>query len=73
MFSLDTMTVTEIGLQTVKPSASNTTSGAGMSALAGLGGYMTLGFGAKAKPLLAKTEDDEVLIPQDSTWVAYVV
>ena len=38
----------------------------GMGALSGLGGYMTLGLGAKAKPNVVNVRDDEALIARDS-------
>ena len=38
----------------------------GMGALSGLGGYMTLGLGAKAKPNVISVRDDEALIAKDS-------
>lgn len=45
--------------------ASTSGAGYGMSALGGLGGYMSLGLTAKAKPLAAAIGED-VLIPKDS-------
>ena len=45
---------------------SSTSSGTySMTALSGLGGYMSLGLAAKAKPM-AVTVGEEVLIPKDS-------
>jgi hypothetical protein len=40
--------------------------GYGMNAFSGLGGYMTLGLGAKAKPTVLQIGEDEFLIPKDS-------
>ena len=40
----------------------------GMGALSGLGGYMTLGLGAKAKPNVANVNDNEALIAKDSKY-----
>ena len=54
--------------------ASSTNSiGMGMGALSGLGGYMTLGLGAKAKPNVINVNDDEALISKDSKWLDVVV
>jgi hypothetical protein len=39
---------------------------AGMGALTGLTGYMTLGLGAKPKPGVIRLNDDEALIIKDS-------
>lgn len=43
--------------------------GMGMGALSGLGGYM--GLGAKAKQVVVKIEDGEVLIPKESTGLFF--
>ena len=57
--------------ETALPNANNVTvtglgMGMGMGALTGLGGYMTLGLGAKEKkPAIVKI-NGEVLIPKDS-------
>ena len=50
-----------------------TTSGSGMGpmgmgALSGLGGYMTLGLGAKAKPNVVGVREDEALVAKDSEY-----
>ena len=65
MFFLDTMTSSEISL----PIPSSTSAGVG--ALSGLGGYMTLGLGTKAKPLMTELGSEEVLIPKDSMLHRY--
>ena len=61
---------TSITVDVTTPIATVTSGGSistmGMGAFSGLGGYMTLGLGAKAKPMLLKMENDEVLIPHDS-------
>jgi Vam6/Vps39-like protein vacuolar protein sorting-associated protein 39 len=66
LLSLDTMTMSDIALPSAN-SATVTGLGMGMGALTGLGGYMTLGLGAKEKkPSIVKIEKGEVLIPKDS-------
>ena len=40
----------------------------GMGALSGLGGYMTLGLGAKAKPNVVNVNDNEALVAKDSKY-----
>jgi hypothetical protein len=42
--------------------------GLGMNAFSGLGGYMTLGLGAKNKPTIIKTADGEFVILKDSEF-----
>ena len=59
------MTTAELTMP-VNISTSTSAGAYGMNALSGLGGYMTLGLAAKAKPL-AVTVDEDVLIPKDST------
>ena len=57
------MSTAELTMPVHIPSSIST--GYGMNALSGLGGYMSLGLAAKAKPL-ALTIGDNVLIPKDS-------
>lgn len=45
--------------------SSSSTGAYGMNALSGLGGYMSLGLAAKAKPMAVNIGDD-VLIPKES-------
>ena len=40
----------------------------GMSAFSGLGGYMTLGLGAKAKPNALRVTETEFLIAKEREW-----
>ena len=62
LFSLDTLTVTELSLPLV-PS----TSASGMGYLGkGLGGYMTLGLGSKGKPCAVNIQEGEVFLTKDS-------
>lgn len=52
----------------ISPTTSGTgISNMGMGALSGLGGYMTLGLGAKQKPCLVQISETEVLVAKDST------
>lgn len=62
------MTLSELAWPNTN-SASVAGLGMGMGALSGLGGYMTLGLGAKAKPSILKVNEGEVLIPRDSECV----
>lgn len=67
LFSLDTLSVTELALPPV-PS----TSGAGMGYLGkGLGGYMTLGLGSKGRPCAVNVQDSEVFLTKDSACNTY--
>jgi len=69
MLSLETMTISEIALPNTNTA---TVAGIGMgmgmgAAFSGLGGYMSLGLGAKEKkPCIVRVDDGEVLIPKDS-------
>ncbi|CAG7849163.1 SubName: Full=Related to Vam6/Vps39-like protein involved in vacuolar morphogenesis {ECO:0000313/EMBL:CCA68795.1} [Serendipita indica DSM 11827] len=71
LFYLDTMSVADIVLPTaLHPSTSSGLTGAmgmGMNAISGLGGYMTLGLGAKSKPSVIKTADGEFTIPKENS------
>ncbi|KAH9945272.1 uncharacterized protein BXZ73DRAFT_86791 [Epithele typhae] len=61
-----------IDVTTPIPTGTSGSSIGGMSrtALTGLGGYMTLGLGAKAKPNVINVRDDEALIAKDNTGFA---
>ncbi|KAI0749549.1 vacuolar sorting protein 39 domain 2-domain-containing protein [Daedaleopsis nitida] len=48
------------------PTTTSLGSGMGMGALSGLGGYMTLGLGAKAKPNVIHVSENEALIAKDN-------
>ena len=61
LYSLKTRAVTEI---TVPAHAGVSTSGMGMGALSGLGGY--IGLGTKPKPCVVRVNDGEALIAKDS-------
>jgi Vam6/Vps39-like protein vacuolar protein sorting-associated protein 39 len=73
LFSLDTMSTIEITSTstTSKPVASIGSVGKG--AFTGLGGYMTLGLGAKLRPCATNVGDAEVLIAKDSTCIAFTL
>ncbi|EJD06913.1 uncharacterized protein FOMMEDRAFT_117970 [Fomitiporia mediterranea MF3/22] len=69
LFYLETMSAAEFTMPVNVPSSSST--GAyGMNALSGLGGYMSLGLAAKAKPM-AVAVGEEVLIPKDSAGLFF--
>ena len=71
LFSLDSMSIIEIysAPTTSKPGAGKPGIGnVGMSALTGLGGYMTLGLGSKLRPCVTNVSDENVLIAKDSTY-----
>lgn len=65
LFYLETMTTAELTMPVNMPSSASTEA-YGMKALTGLGGYMSLGLAAKAKPL-AITIGEDVLIPKDGS------
>lgn len=70
LFSLDSMSM--IGIYSA-PTTSKSGAGignVGMSALSGLGGYMTLGLGSKLRPCVTNVGDENVLIAKDSTYAA---
>lgn len=66
LFSLEKMVAADVTLPPVNTSVVGGIGGMGKGALSGLGGYMTLGMGKRAKPLLLKLQDGEVLIPRES-------
>ncbi|KAF8626612.1 hypothetical protein AX17_006530 [Amanita inopinata Kibby_2008] len=61
IFQFSTMTATEISLP---PPVTATSAAKG--ALTGLSGYMTLGFGAKAKPCVVAVDELEALVVKDN-------
>lgn len=66
------MSTTEIALPAPPPASGSTgISAMGMGAFSGLGGYMTLGLGAKAKPAVYKVNDDgEFVVLKDGGNIA---
>jgi len=68
LFSLDSMSIIEIcsAPTTIKSGAG--IGNVGMSALSGLGGYMTLGLGSKLRPCVTNVGDENALIAKDSTY-----
>ncbi|KAH8100006.1 hypothetical protein BXZ70DRAFT_939950 [Cristinia sonorae] len=70
LFSLKTLTATEVATSVASVASSSSISGMGMGAFSGLGGYMTLGLGAKnPKPCTLRIKDDEVLIAKDNNGI----
>ncbi|KAG9225012.1 hypothetical protein CCMSSC00406_0001837 [Pleurotus cornucopiae] len=70
IFSIPTLTATDI-THVPNPTAGAVVAatGLGMSALTGLTGYMTLGLGAKPKPLTVALGNDEALIVKDNEGI----
>ncbi|KAG8988797.1 Vacuolar morphogenesis protein 6, partial [Tulasnella sp. 427] len=68
LLKLPMMSTTEIVLPAPPPTTGSTgISSMGMGAFSGLGGYMTLGLGAKAKPAVYKVSDDgEFVVLKDA-------
>ncbi|KAG9051519.1 Vacuolar morphogenesis protein 6 [Tulasnella sp. UAMH 9824] len=68
LLKLPMMSTTEIALPAPPPASGSTgISAMGMGAFSGLGGYMTLGLGAKAKPAVYKVNDDgEFVVLKDA-------
>ncbi|KAI0635691.1 hypothetical protein C8Q77DRAFT_1277165 [Trametes polyzona] len=64
--SLRTSTTVDVTTPIPTASSSGSIGTMGMGALSGLGGYMTLGLGAKAKPCVVGLNDDEALIAKDN-------
>ncbi|KAF8634148.1 hypothetical protein AX15_001050 [Amanita polypyramis BW_CC] len=62
LFQLSTMTASDIVFAPTTISASSTARGA----LTGLSGYMSLGFGAKAKPCVIAVDELEALVVKDN-------
>lgn len=60
------MSTTDLTMPVTMP-VSTSAEGYGMKALSGLGGYMSLGLAAKAKPL-AVTVGEDVLIPKEGPY-----
>lgn len=71
LFSLETMSASELTLPSASASAASAIGNMGMGALTGLGGYMSLAMGAKVKPVLLKMEDGVVLVPRDSQYLPH--
>ncbi|KAI0067184.1 hypothetical protein BV25DRAFT_1959388 [Artomyces pyxidatus] len=66
LFSLATMMTIEISTVPTPSNSATAMSNMGMGALTGLGGYMTLGLGAKGKPCATNVNESEVLIAKDN-------
>ncbi|KAH9926823.1 hypothetical protein B0H21DRAFT_138019 [Amylocystis lapponica] len=69
MFSLKTSITTELA-NPVSPTTSGAGIGSmGMGALSGLGGYMSLGLGVKAKPCVVAINEKEALVAKDNSGI----
>jgi Vam6/Vps39-like protein vacuolar protein sorting-associated protein 39 len=68
LYSLDSMSIIEIYSAPTASKAGAGIGNVGMSALTGLGGYMTLGLGSKLRPCVTNVGDENVLIAKDSTY-----
>ncbi|KAI0303616.1 CNH domain-containing protein [Multifurca ochricompacta] len=66
LFSLDTMSTIEIASAPTTSKSGASIGAVGMGAFTGLGGYMTLGLGAKLRPCVTNVSDAEVLIAKDN-------
>jgi len=66
LFSLETSSVIEVTTPVTVSSSVTGYSNMGMGAFSGLGGYMTLGLGNKAKPCVVNISESEILVVKDS-------
>lgn len=66
LFSLKTSSMTELTLPVPTATSGSAIGNMGMGALSGLGGYMTLGLGSKAKPCVVSIDEKEALVAKDS-------
>ncbi|SRR6266404_6487982 len=73
LFSLVTMSTIEISFASTTNKSGVGISNVGMGAFAGLGGYMSLGLGAKLRPCVTHVGDSEVLIAKDSTCIHFML
>ncbi|KAI0370322.1 hypothetical protein BV20DRAFT_1121321 [Pilatotrama ljubarskyi] len=64
--SLITSSTVDVSTPIPATSSSGSIGTMGMGALSGLGGYMTLGLGAKAKPCVVSLSESEALIAKDN-------
>ena len=72
LFSLATMSTIEIASTSTTNKSGAGIGNVGMGAFAGLGGYMSLGLGAKLRPCVTNIGDSEVLIAKDSMCIRFV-
>ena len=68
--SLKTSSTVDVSTPIPTATTSGSIGSMSMGALSGLGGYMTLGLGAKAKPCVATLNESEALIAKDSEYYA---
>jgi len=66
VFSLKSATMTELAMPVTSTTSVSGISNMSMGALTGLGGYMSLGLGAKARPCVVAINDREALVAKDS-------
>lgn len=64
------MTTSDISFPITAGTSAASIGSIGMSAFSGLGGYMTLGLGAKAKPNALRVNDTEFLIAKERKFDA---
>jgi hypothetical protein len=69
LFSLATMSTTEIAAAPTTSKSGAGIGNVGMGTFAGLGGYMSLGLGAKLRPCVTNVGDADVVIAKDSTCI----
>ncbi|KAF9815620.1 hypothetical protein IEO21_04480 [Rhodonia placenta] len=69
LFSLKTSSMTELTLPVPTATSGSAIGNMGMGALSGLGGYMTLGLGSKAKPCVVSIDEKEALVAKDSDGI----
>ncbi|PCH42287.1 rab guanyl-nucleotide exchange factor [Wolfiporia cocos MD-104 SS10] len=67
LFSLETSRMAEITPPVTSAASSSGISNMSMGAFSGLGGYMTLGLGAKAKPSVVSIRDGEAFAAKENT------
>lgn len=72
LFSLDTMSTTEIASIPTTTKSVAGIGNVGMGALSGLGGYMTLGLGSKLRPCVTNVGDAQVLVVKDSACAGFL-
>ena len=63
------MTPVDISFTVATSTSAASIGSMGMSAFSGLGGYMTLGLGAKAKPNALRVTETEFLIAKEREWL----
>ena len=72
LISLATMSTIEIAAAPATSKSGAGIGNVGMGTFAGLGGYMSLGLGARLRPCVTNVGDAEVLITKDSTCIHFM-